>query len=81
MAALRNPANGVLKMDGADNTKSPRAIRDLPERALPFEPCPAVVSPAPWARMCGQVGRGPCRLGVRAGSQSPSAVAGGSRGQ
>ena len=37
MATLRNLANGVLKTIGADNiAKTTRAIRDLPERALPF---------------------------------------------
>jgi predicted transposase YbfD/YdcC len=37
MASLRNLANGVLKTIGADNiAKTTRAIRDLPERALPF---------------------------------------------
>nr|WP_273474188.1 ISAs1 family transposase [Nocardiopsis sinuspersici] len=37
MAALRNLAIGVLKTMGADNiAKTTRAIRDLPERALPF---------------------------------------------
>ncbi len=37
MAALRNLANGVLRVAGVDNiAKSTRAIRDLPGRALPF---------------------------------------------
>lgn len=37
MAALRNLAVGVLKVAGADNiAKTTRAIRDLPEHALPF---------------------------------------------
>lgn len=37
MAALRNLAIGVLKVTGAVNiAKTTRAIRDLPERALPF---------------------------------------------
>ncbi|MDE3724346.1 ISAs1 family transposase [Nocardiopsis sp. N85] len=37
MAALRNLAIGVLKSAGADNiAKTTRAIRDLPEHALPF---------------------------------------------
>lgn len=37
MAALRNLAIGVLKAAGANNiAKTTRAIRDLPERALPF---------------------------------------------
>nr|WP_246422083.1 ISAs1 family transposase [Nocardiopsis mwathae] len=47
MAALRNLAIGVLKVMGADNiAKTVRAIRDLPERALPlfgigYEPDPS----------------------------------------
>lgn len=47
MAALRNLANGVLKTLGAGNiAKTTRAIRDLPERALPlfgvsYEPDPS----------------------------------------
>ncbi|MEV6013711.1 hypothetical protein AB0M29_44155 [Streptomyces sp. NPDC051976] len=37
MAALRNLAIGVLKTLGADNiTKTTRAIRDEPGRALPI---------------------------------------------
>jgi len=37
MASLRNLANGVLQTLGAGNiAKTTRAIRDLPERALPF---------------------------------------------
>ncbi|MBB4932733.1 putative transposase YbfD/YdcC [Lipingzhangella halophila] len=37
MAALRNLAIGVLKVAGANNiAKATPAIRDLPERALPF---------------------------------------------
>ena len=37
MASLRNLAIGVLKTLGAGNiAKTTRAIRDLPERALPF---------------------------------------------
>ncbi len=37
MATLRNLANGALKVAGADNiAKTNRAIRDLPERVLPF---------------------------------------------
>ncbi|GAA1459219.1 hypothetical protein GCM10009603_16100 [Nocardiopsis exhalans] len=37
LATLRNLANGVLHTLRADNiAKTNRAIRDLPERALPF---------------------------------------------
>ncbi|MBB5998343.1 hypothetical protein [Streptomonospora salina] len=36
-AIARNPATGVLKTAGADDVaETTRAIRDLPERALPF---------------------------------------------